>query len=118
MLKTLIAFAMALTITSCASRKVDETPEPPPVAQETPAPLRPQIKYVYVDRTPPTVSAMTIAPLEVPPAKEINIGQDILRILWPLIALLGAGAVMIAGLYFEHRIISKQLAQRSARATV
>jgi hypothetical protein len=113
-MKVILSFILILTLSACASRrKTEEAQAPIPTA--TPAPPKPQIKYVYIDRTLPTTSAMTIAPLDVPPAKEIDIMGDVARILWPLLALLGAGAVMIAGLYAEHLIINRQLAARRVR---
>jgi hypothetical protein len=58
---------------------------------------------------------MTMPPLTLTPPREIDLWRDIVRFLWPLMALLGAGAVMIAGLYAEHVIIERRLAMRRAR---
>lgn len=114
-MRRFLALTILMTLTACASRRAVEDVTPPPPTQVKAPVAKPQIKYVYIDRTPPTVSAMTFSPLEAPPAKEFHLWSEIGRILWPLIALLGAGAVMIAGLYVEHLVINRQLAARRAR---
>lgn len=113
--KIFLELILVLSLVACASRrKVEEAP----AATPTPAPVavaKPQIKYIYIDRTLPTESAMTMSPLEIAPPKEIQIWTDIARFLWPLMALLGAGIMMIAALYAEHLVIERLLAARRAR---
>ena len=116
MSKVAFALILVLNLLACASRRErGELQLSPSLADVPVPPAKTQIKYIYVDRTVPTESAMTMAPLEVPVARNIDVWSDIGRILWPLIALLAAGAGMIVGLYAEHRIIDRQLASRRLR---
>ncbi len=79
----------------------------------TPAPLfKSRIKYVYV-QTPSTESGMTTAPFERLTDEPKSLAKDVVHIFWPLLTMLGAGLVLIAGLFIEHRVLRQQLAQRA-----
>lgn len=100
-------------LAACAHHEVAEDVPPPHEVEATPTPApKPKIKYVYV-QTPETVSAMTLPSFEHEPGPPL--GQQIVKFLWPLLAMLGAGALMIAGLYIENAIITRQLERRRAR---
>lgn len=71
------------------------------------------VRYIYAD-TLPTISGMTTAPFERSPDKPTNIARDVLRIFWPLLTMLGAGLVLIIGLFIEHHVLNRQLAKRRA----
>jgi hypothetical protein len=118
MLKLLLTLSLTFALSACATRRAADDVDTKPVVAAPAPDVKPKIRYVYVERkTLPTESAMTIAPLDVPPGRQVNIVSDIVHVLWPLLALLGAGAVLIAGLYAEHKILNRQLAARRSRVS-
>ena len=111
-------YLLILIVMFAAACAHEPTAEAPPVpAAVQPAPTRPQktkIKYVYVE-TPATESAMTIEPYEPAPREQSSFTQDVVKIFWPLLTMMATGAVFIAILFVENKIITKQLAQRRSR---
>ena len=111
-LTTLVFCFAIMSLSSCAHEPVADAPL---VVAPTPtsAPLqKARIKYVYVE-TPATESGMTTAPFERLTDEPTNVAKDVVRILWPLLTMLGAGLVLIIGLFVEHHVLKQQLARRA-----
>lgn len=114
-LSVLIFSSAILILGACAHKNVVTDPEV--VAEPTPAPIakpvvKAQIRYIYAD-TLPTVSGTTAAPFEHPRVVQSSFGSKILKLFWPLLALMAAGLVFIAVLLLEHVVLNKQLAARA-----
>jgi hypothetical protein len=108
-----IFYILASLSFGCAHQAMLDDPVVVAPANASPAakPRTTRIKYVSVE-TPETVSAMTAAPIEPQTDTPRSIVKDIVQILWPLLTMLIAGVVLIAGLFIEYKVLSQQLARR------
>ena len=113
---SVLGFSTALFVSgACAHKEI--APEPEIVLAPTPAPtakpiVRSQIKYIYADSLP-TVSGTTSAPPERPLVVHSSYWSKVLKLFWPLLAMMAAGLVFITILLLEHVVLNKQLAARA-----